>query len=257
MRPSLRAPLPALFAVLASVLLAGCLSPGATRDLIPTRLVPAPSAAGERVLVVVLPGRGDDLQGLADSGIAPAIQAAWPEADVLLAEVTMAYYYEGRMPERLHAEVIAPARARGYAGVWLAGASMGGMGTLLYERSRPGELDGLVLLAPYLGDRGLLEEIGGPGLAAWQPGPEPAEINRRTYQREVWRNVQRWAANRRGDDVWLAYGEDDRLAKAIGVLSPALPPRQVLARPGGHAWAVWSPAAGEVFARIRADRAAR
>ena len=67
--------------------------------------------------------------------------------------------------------MIAPARARGYAGVWLAGASMGGMGTLLYERSRPGELDGLVLLAPYLGDRGLLEE----SLARVFPGAEADE----------------------------------------------------------------------------------
>lgn len=253
MRPTFRATLLALLALL----LAGCLSPGATRETIATRLVPAPSGSGERVLVVVLPGRGDDLQGLADSGIAPAIQAAWPEADVLLAEVTLAYYYEGRMPERLHAEVIAPARARGYAGVWLAGASMGGMGTLLYERSRPGELDGLVLLAPYLGNRGLLREIGESGLVAWEPGPEPAGIDRKTYQREVWRNVQRWPASGRSQDVWLAYGEDDRLAKAIGVLTPALPADQVLARPGGHAWVVWSPAAGEVFARIRASRATR
>ena len=257
MRTTLRATLPALLAVLASVLLAGCLSPGATREAIATRLVPAPSGGGDKVRVVVLPGRGDDLQGLVDSGIAPAIQAAWPEADVLLAEVTLAYYYEGRMPERLHDEVIAPARARGYAGVWLAGASMGGMGTLLYERSRPGELDGLVLLAPYLGDRGLLKEIGEAGLAAWEPGPEPAGIDRKTFQREVWRNVQRWSGSGRGKDVWLAYGDDDRLAKAIGVFSPALPADQVLERPGGHAWVVWSPAAGEVFTRIRASHKAR
>lgn len=250
---ALRTTLPALLALL----LAGCLSPGATRDTIAIRLFEAPAGGGERVLVVVLPGRGDDLQGLVDSGIAAAIQSAWPEADVLLAEVGMAYYYEGRMPERLHDEVIAPARARGYQGVWLAGASMGGMGTLLYERSRPGELDGLVLLAPYLGDRSLLEEIGEAGLAAWAPGPVPAEINRKTYQREVWRNVQRWQGSGRSQDVWLAYGRDDRLAKAIGVLSPTLPQDQVLARPGGHAWVVWSPAAGEVFARIRAERAAR
>lgn len=242
---------------LALASLTGCLSPGATRGSIATRLVEAPAGGAGRVLVVVLPGRGDDLQGLADSGIAGAIQAAWPQADVLLAEVGLGYYYEGRMPERLHAEVIAPARARGYAGVWLAGASLGGMGTLLYERSHPGELDGLVLLAPYLGDRGLLAEIGETGLAGWSPGPRPAEINRKTYQREVWRNLQGWAASGRGDAVWLAYGVDDRLAKAIGLLAPALPADQVLARPGGHAWVVWTPAAGDVFARIRDRHEAR
>ena len=236
------------------LLLGGCLSAGQARAPIPQQLLAAPAESGERVLVVVLPGRGDDLEGLVASGIAQAIQGAWPEADVLLAAVSLPYYFDGRMPERLHAEVIAPARARGYAAVYLAGASMGGMGTLLYERSRPGELDGLVLLAPYLGDRGLLREIGESGLAAWQPGPVPEAINAGNYQREVWRNLQSWTVDDRGRQAWLAYGVDDRLAAAVPTLAPALPADQVLARPGGHAWKVWTPAAAEVFTRIRAAR---
>ena len=94
--------------------------------------------------------------------------------------------------------------------------------------------------------RGLLKEIGASGLAAWEPGPEPPGIDRKTYQREVWRNVQRWPASGRSRDVWLAYGEDDRLAKAIGVLSPALPPDQVLVV------TFTEKAAGEMVARLEA-----
>jgi S-formylglutathione hydrolase FrmB len=247
--------LPSRLALLSACLcLCACLGPGRTETRIPTALIAAPQASGEKVLVVVLPGRGDDLEGLRRSGIAEAIQRAWPQADVELAAVTMPYYFEGRMPQRLHDEVIEPARRRGYAGIWLAGASMGGMGTLLYERQYPGQLEGLVLLAPYLGDRGLIREIGATGLAAWQPGPRPAAIDAGNYQREVWRDIQAWPGSGRSPRVWLAYGEDDRLARALPSLEPALAADQVLVRPGGHAWAVWSPAAGEIFARIRASR---
>ena len=90
------------------------------------------------------------VQALRDSGIAAAIQSAWPDADVVLTGLGFGYYMQGRAPQRLHDEVIVPARTRGYREVWLMGASMGGMGTLMYDRAYPGDADGLVLLAPYL-----------------------------------------------------------------------------------------------------------
>lgn len=245
------APLSPFLALILAALLAGCLGGGggSATAPIPTALLPAP-AGGGKVLVVVLPGRGDDLDGLRDSGIAAAIQSAWPEADVELAAVTLPYYVDGRMAARLHEEVIAPARARGVETVWLAGASMGGMGALLYDRAHPGAVDGLVLFAPYLADREVLGEIAASGLAGWAPGPVPATLDRDNYMREIWRHVQGWLDSDRDRRVWLAYGRDDRLAPMMPPLASALPPEQVLARDGGHAWAVWTPAAREIFARI-------
>jgi pimeloyl-ACP methyl ester carboxylesterase len=90
---------------------------------------------------------------------------------VILADATFAYYREGNLIERLHDEVVAPALRAGYRKVWLTGASLGGMGALLYEQQHPGEMAGIVLFAPFLGDRSLLREIdsaGGP--RAWNPG---------------------------------------------------------------------------------------
>ena len=43
-------------------------------------------------------------------------------------------------------------------------------------------------------------------------------------------------------------------AQAMPLLTPALPPEQVLVRDGGHAWKVWSPALGEVLRRVDATR---
>lgn len=131
---------------------------------------------------------------------------------------------------------------------------MGGMGTLLYERQYPGEMDGLVLLAPYVGDRELLGEIrDAGGLTRWQPGPAPEAINADNFQRELWRHLQGWSkpGSPRPQQVWLAYGDKDRLGQARPLFEPIVPADHVLVRPGGHAWAVWTPATAEIFARIR------
>jgi Putative esterase len=242
-----------------ALVLSGCLPKGDPGQPIPTLLVASQQTApiAHRRLVVMLPGRADDLQALGRSGMAEAIQDAWPDADVLFAELTFQYYMQGRAPQRLHEEVIAPARARGYREIWLGGASMGGMGALMYERAYPGEMNGLVLLAPYVGDRDLLEEIrDAGGVAQWNPGPAQ-EVNRDTWQRELWRHLQTWSRDpQQAQRVWLAYGDKDRLREAMPLLTPLLPTEQVMVREGGHTWTVWSPAAGEILRRAGEKTAA-
>ncbi len=234
--------------------LGGCIPATDTGRAIPTLLIPAEQPAQR--LVVVLPGRGDNLDALRRSGMVEAIQTAWPDTDVLLAELTLGYYMQGRAPERLHAEVIAPARERGgYREVWLAGASMGGMGVMMYDRLHPGEMSGLVLLAPYLGDAKLLREIGDAGgVAQWDAGPQQA-VDDTNWQHELWRHIQSLSRNPdQAGRVWLAYGDQDRLRKAMPLLIPALRQDQVLVRKGGHTWTVWSPAMGEVLQQADAKR---
>lgn len=241
--------------LVASGVLGACLSIGDARAPIASELIPAP-AGSNQVLVIVLPGRGDDLAQLRRSGIAAAIQQAWPEADVLLTEVSLPYYAQGRMPERFHEEIVLPARQRGYRQVWLAGASIGGTGVLLYDRRYPGEMDGLVLLAPFLGDRVLLKDIAAAGgLTTWEPGPTPSVVTTNNYQRELWRYLKGWneARQARGQSAWLVYGDQDPLRAALPALKPLFPTDHVLIRPGGHAWAVWAPAAGEIFRKIASD----
>ena len=239
-------------AIAVSVTLAACMAPSRPDTPLQTALMTAPQPATRAV--VVLPGRRDDLAGLQQNGIVAAIQGQWPDADVVLADVPLAVYRAGNMPERLHADVILPTRARGYREVWLAGASMGGTGVILYDRDHPGELDGLILLAPYLGGRGIQGEIDDAGgLVRWDPGASQP-INADNWQHEFWRHLQFLSADTmQRKRVWLAYGEDDRLSRAIARLAPHLNADQVLTRPGGHAWSVWSPATAELLARIQGD----
>lgn len=130
---------------------------------------------------------------------------------------------------------------------------MGGMGTLLYEGQFPGEMEGLLLLTPYVGDADLLDEIrDAGGLAHWQPGPMPESIDAGNHQRELWRPLQTWSRPdaSRPAHFWLAYCDRDRLEAARPLFEPILPADHLLVRPGGHARAVWTPATTENFARI-------
>src|SRR5258708_37647429 len=129
-----------------------------------------------------------------DHGLAELSQEWWGEGDVLLPSEPFTYPRGGKLVPRQHEETVERAFHGGYARVWLAGASLGGMGALLYEREHPGELTGLALFAPFLGNRELLDEIraaGGP--RTWDPGPLPAEMNGDNYQRQVWKMVKGWA----------------------------------------------------------------
>lgn len=246
----------ALAATLALIALSGCAASGDIRQPIPTQRVAAPQTAQR--LVVVLPGRADDLVALQRSGIAAAIQSAWPDADVILAALTLPYYRAGDAPQRLQREIMQPAHLQGYRSIWLAGASMGGMGTLLYDAAYPGAIDGLVLFAPYLGDTALLREIRDAGsVTRWQPGP-PQPVNAGTWQRELWRHLQTWTSQpAQAQRVWLTYGDTDRLRDAMPLLEMVVPPTQVLRREGGHAWSVWSAAAIDVFRAIDMKTAAK
>ncbi|HET7921328.1 MAG TPA: alpha/beta hydrolase [Gammaproteobacteria bacterium] len=224
---------------------------------LPSLKVPAPRATDSPPLVIVLPGRYDDLQDLQRLGIAAAIQQGWPQADVLLVGATPPYYRDGKLAARLHDEIVVPARLRGYRRVWLAGASMGGLGALLYERAYPGDVTGLILFAPYMGDSALIRHIAAAGGAArWQPPqPAPPAATADNYPVEIWRVVHAW--NRtpaRAHQVWLACGDHDDLLPAARLIAAQLPPDHFLLLDGGHAWTVWDRAAQKIAARLAAPQ---
>lgn len=228
-----------------------CVPRGDADRPIPTALLP--SDQGSHRLVVVLPGRRDRLESLRRSGVGEAIQRVWPDADVLFAELSMPYYLDRSATRRLHDEVLMPARRRAYTEIWLVGASLGGMGAILYDRDYPGQVDGMVLLAPYLGERPVHEEIRATGgLARWEPGaydPDGAD----GWQRDLWKHLRTWTREpERTRDVWLAYGDGDYLRDSMPLLEPALPGGQTVVVPGKHAWSTWTPLTEDVLRRVAA-----
>ena len=214
--------------LLAALGLAACAPIGDSSVPIPTEIIQAPQPSAARTLVIVLPGRHDEGRGANERGMAQAIQEAWPRADVLLASAAFAYYRDGKLVERLHYDVVAPAQRDGYRRIWLAG---------------------VVLFAPFLGDKALLEEIrSAGGVRQWDPGPLPPEVNARNYQRQVWKHIREHSGTGR---LWLACGSDDYLMSGARLLATTLPEGRFVEMPGGHDWRTWSRIGKTVFSHIR------
>jgi hypothetical protein len=246
-----------LAAVLAALLLAvGCYTSWVPSEPLPTLRFPATVPAPPSRLVIVLPGLGEDMADLQRSGIAAAIQRGMPDADVTYALASVRYYFDGGMPRRVHEQVVVPARARGYREIWLLGASMGG-GVTMYEREYPGEMTGLVLLAPFMGSRQVLDEIrAAGGLVHWNPGPLPEKVTGFNIAREQWRMVQGWSREpARNRHVWLVCGTQDSLLPASELIAQMLPPDHFLKNGGIHDWTAWVEPTSAIFTRIASMRA--
>lgn len=239
-----------------SLLLGACAAGGDVRKPIPSEFFAAKNPSHR--LVVMLPGRGDDLQSMKHKDVASIIQQSWPDADVILTGLTMPFYREGRAAQRLHDEIIEPARSAGAKEIWLMGISLGGMGCVLYEHEYPGQTQGLLLLSPYLGDQAIQTKIrDAGGLQAWQPGPQQA-LNSKTFQHELWRTLKDVSENSsRAKDVWLIYGADEPFREPIELVTPWLPPDHSIMLEGNHNWDLWVPAMTRLLKQVSSDQHTR
>jgi len=109
-------------------------------------------SAEPRCLVVFLPGRGDTPEHFVRNGFPEDLQRAGSRCAMRAVDSHLGYFFEKTIVDRLREDVIAPARARGFKEIWLVGISLGGFGSLLYEKEHPGEIAGIVAIAPFLGE---------------------------------------------------------------------------------------------------------
>ena len=201
---------------------------------------PLPGSKQAKCLLVLLPGAGDTAQTFRTEGFVEAIQRSGASADVVAANATMGYYLRGIAPARVEADVVAPLRTRGYAQIWLVGISMGGFGALHYTQFFPDHVDGILALAPYLGDEAIGDEIRqAGGLKQWTPDP-PAPITEANYQRQLWAWLNGLVTGKQqGPELYLGYADQDRLGPQAAVLGEALAADHVFHAPGGHDWPPW------------------
>ncbi|MDF1590924.1 MAG: alpha/beta hydrolase [Desulfobacterales bacterium] len=166
-------------------------------------------------------------------GFVEAVQKRKIPFDMIAPNTHFGYYKDRTLEKRLTEDVIRPAKANGYEKIWLAGVSMGGLGAILYLIKHPENIDGVLLLGPYLGDASIAAEISkAGGLKPWDPGPYDGETD---WQRLIWDWLKQNGANPAGQaPVYLGIGNHDRYYDAQKLLAESLPEDRVIIIAGGH-----------------------
>ncbi len=191
-------------------------------------------------LFVFLHGRGGSARDFEDNGFVQEIRKEGLPFDMVAVEASLGYYANQSIVDRLKEDVIGPAKAGGYEHIWLVGVSMGGLGALFYTMAYPEDIDGLLLLSPYLGDAPVIKDISDSGgLLKWHPG-EPVEIDQADWQKILWKWLQSYTSKQKNiAGFYLAYGIDDKFFHANNLLAEVLPGSHVFTVKGGHEWSVW------------------
>jgi pimeloyl-ACP methyl ester carboxylesterase len=184
--------------------------------------------------MVWLPGAYHGAQEFVAAGFSEAVRTRRMALDLDFVDLELAHVGDRSALQRLRSDMVLPARAAGVS-IWLGGISLGGLFALDYAASYPDELDGLCLIAPYLGNRILTAEIArAPGLKEWQPG----ELAETDEERRIWRYIKSRRAHSR--PLYLGFGQEDRFAAAHALLAATLPADSVDVIAGGHEWSTWS-----------------
>jgi pimeloyl-ACP methyl ester carboxylesterase len=226
-----------LWPALALVALTGCsLLMRDTPAPIPTTMRPLSASGRTDTLVVFLPGRGETMAAYEEQGILTTMRAAGVKADAILVDAHFGYYLKRTVVERLRADVLLPARARGYRRIVVVGVSIGGLGALLLERDHPGSADALVLLSPYLGEKKAffdrVDAAGGP--QAWAARREPLAGG---IEEQLWTFLGTKASAL--PPTWLSFGRSDKYARGHRLLATLLPADRVATIDGAHDWKTW------------------
>jgi pimeloyl-ACP methyl ester carboxylesterase len=183
--------------------------------------------------MIWLPGAYNAARDFLDAGFAEAVRTRRLSLDLTFVDLEMQHVGDRSALQRLRSDMVLPARNRGVS-VWLSGVSLGGMIALDYAATFPGELDGLCLLAPYMGNRMLTAEIAGArGVRTWEPG----ELAQADVERRIWGYIKTHGAD--SPPLYLGFGHDDRFAAAHRLLAEALPADSVQVIEGSHDWRTW------------------
>ena len=195
---------------------------------------PACAGTAAPVRIALIAGAYQEPEDFQRAGFADAVKSRGLAMDLVFIAPDLEHLFDRTVLDSLRTDVIVDARAAGCTQVWLGGISLGGFIALAFAERRPADVDGLCLLAPYLGNRMVTAEIArAGGVAAWHP----ATLALDDEERRIWRFIQRLGTQ--GLKMHLGVGRHDRFGHGHQLLADALPGGSVDFIDGGHDWPVW------------------
>ncbi|MDB5944931.1 MAG: hypothetical protein JWQ13_4497 [Ramlibacter sp.] len=196
--------------------------------------VPSQASQAATHLWLMLPGAYMKPADFIRAGFADAVHERGLPHDIALLDATISEVADGSALAFLQEYVRAvPADPR--LRVCVLGISLGGQLAMHCAAQATPRIASVLVMAPYLGPRDLLAQVGATGrMAEWAPQPSAVSDT----EREIWRWLQGCAVQE--PPLYLGYGRDDRFASAHALMAQALPEDRIDTVPGGHDWPVWA-----------------
>lgn len=188
-----------------------------------------------KALLVLLPGAYDSPQDYIDQRFVKEVRKRNIYTDIQIVDAHIGYYTNEQIVKRLEEEVVAPAKSKGYEKIWFVGISLGGYGSLLYSMNHPTALEGVFLMAPYMGVKAVHMDIQSQGgLKNW------VAKNDASTDLILWHWLKGYALSTADmPKLLIGFGDNDRFAQPNGLLADVLPKARGLIVPGGHDWKTW------------------
>lgn len=189
-------------------------------------------------LIILLPGANHLPEDFITQGFVSAVRQRQLDIDLVMPELAFDQIADQTILREIHDTVMQLYTALGYRNIWIAGISIGGYVAIAYAHRYPGEVNGLMLLAPYPGNRITTSEIAlAGGVKEWAPDAIPDDDTERGNW--YWLKNNANTTNVNPTEVHLGYGENDRFAEGIAMMAQVLPDKHVDRISGDHVWSVW------------------
>jgi pimeloyl-ACP methyl ester carboxylesterase len=189
--------------------------------------------------VLLLPAAYSTPEDFVREGFVRAARERRLPVDLVFVELKLQHLTDRTILRRLRHDILLPARALGCRSIWLGGISLGGFIAMAYAARFTQEIDGLCLLAPYLGNHMIIGEIErANGADGWTPG----DLAEDDDERRIWQFIKEQrdrTSPRPAPGLHLGFGNEDRFADSHRLMAAALASDSVDVVPGGHEWPAW------------------
>ncbi|MDH5600104.1 MAG: alpha/beta hydrolase [Gammaproteobacteria bacterium] len=193
-------------------------------------------------LIIFLPGLYDVAEKFKKEHFFRIARNTGIKADMVAASVHLNHLLKKKMIKRLEKDLFQPALNKGYKNIWFVGVSLGGLNSLLFYQKHSKNICGVVLLAPYLGDKVISKAIeNAGGIDNWQPDQfdKTEDIKNKNLVdlrvQYLWQWIKK-LNNKNISQLYLGYGNNDRYAKAHKLFAKFLAEKNVIEIQGQHNW---------------------
>lgn len=243
---------------LAAASLAGCYFSRSPSRPLPALEFRREAAVRQHCLVVFMPGFLDGPETYLENRFPHALNGSGAPCDSVGLDLHVRYYSDVGLADIVYSDVLIPAASRGYDEIWLVGISMGGLGALLTASQHPEMIDGIVLIAPFVGEERVLAEIReAGGLGTWRApeGIDEAPWTEANYTEHVWAWLEGYDSDPDAmPPLYIGWGDEDSLGTGDALLGEVQDEGHVFHAPGGHGWSVWGPIWQDILRRAPVGR---